>query len=91
MQFYFRTGTTIAGVLLLTLADAIPYEKPYNIARFRLFPGIHKFLSIKSGVNKLDTAQKVYSVNKGLFLGMLSLPWFPYMGRYGDSRSIVLE
>ena len=36
-----------------TLADAIPYEKPYNIARFRLFP---EFLSIESDVIKLDTA-----------------------------------
>ena len=77
----------MASLLLLALADAIPHEKPYNIARFRLFPGIHKFLSIMSDVNKLDTAQKVYSVNKGLFLGVLSSPWFVYMGRYRDSRS----
>jgi len=28
--------------------------------------------SIKSHVLKLDTAQKVYSVNKGLFLGVFS-------------------
>ena len=37
--------------------------------------------SIKSNVFKLDAAQKVYSVNKGLFLGVLSSPWFTYMGR----------
>jgi len=40
-----------------------------------LFPGIHKFISIKSNVLKLHRAQKVYSVNKGLFLGVLSSPW----------------
>jgi len=32
-----------------------------------------------------DTVQKVYSVNKGLFLGVFSLPWFAYMGRYRDA------
>ena len=48
-----------------------------------LFPGIQKFVSIKS--IKLDTAQKVYCVNKGLFLGVFSLPWFAYMGRYQDA------
>ena len=47
-----------------------------------LFPGINKFIFIKSNVLKLDIAQKVYSVNKGLFLGMLFSPWFAYMGRY---------
>ena len=47
-----------------------------------LFPDIHKFVSIKSNVLKLDAAQKVYSVNKGLFLGVLSSPWFAYMGKY---------
>ena len=40
--------------------------------------------SIKSNVLKLDTAQKVYSVNKGLFLGVFSSPWFAYMGSYQD-------
>jgi len=47
-----------------------------------LFPGINKFISIKFNVLKLDTAQKVYSVNKGLFLGVLFSPWFAYLGRY---------
>jgi len=32
--------------------------------------------SIKSNVLKLGTAQKVYSVNKGLFLDVFSSPWF---------------
>jgi len=31
---------------------------------------------VYSNVLKLHTAQKVYSVNKGLFLGVLSSPWF---------------
>jgi len=48
-----------------------------------LFPGIHtSFFSIKSNVLKLDIQPKVYSVNKGLFLGVLSSPWFAYMGSY---------
>ena len=38
--------------------------------------------SIKSNVLKLDTAQKVYSVNKGLFLGVFSSPWFACVGEY---------
>jgi len=53
--------TALASLLLLALTDAIPYEKPYNIALqiyFTLF-------SIKFDVLKLDTAQKMYSVNKG--------------------------
>jgi len=59
-----------------------------------LFPGIHKFVfffSTKCNVLKLDTAQKVYSVNKGLFLGVFSSPWFAYMGRYQDAiyRTLV--
>ena len=41
--------------------------------------------SIKSNVLKLDTAQKVYSVNKGLFLGVFSLPCFTYMSRCRDA------
>jgi len=28
------TRAAVASLLLLMLADAIPYEKPYNIARF---------------------------------------------------------
>ena len=47
-----------------------------------LFPDIQKFIFIKSNVLKLRIAQKVYSVNKGLFVGVLSSPWFAYMGRY---------
>jgi len=31
-QLYFRTGTALASLLLLALADAISYKKPYNIA-----------------------------------------------------------
>ena len=38
------------------------------------FSGIHNFFPIKSDVSKLDTVQKAYSVNKGLFLGVFSLP-----------------
>jgi len=41
--------------------------------------------SIKSYVLELDTAQKVYFVNKGLFLGVFSASWFAYMGRYRDA------
>ena len=66
-------------MILLILADAISYKKSCTSD---LFPGIHKFVSIKSNVLKLDTAQKVYSVNKRLFLGVFSSPWFTYMGRY---------
>ena len=53
ISLYFRTIAAVASLLLLGLADAILYEKPYNIARFRLFP---EFLSIESDVIKLDTA-----------------------------------
>jgi len=57
------------SLLLLALADAIPYEK----------------------LLKLDKSQKAYSVNKGLFLGVFSLPCFAYMGRYRDAiyRALV--
>ena len=50
-----------------------------------LFPGIHKFVSIKSNVLKL---QKVYFVSNGLFLGVLSSPCFTYMGMQVLTRDL---
>ena len=83
----FLTGTALASLLLLTLVDAIPYEKPYHIVRFRFcFLAYISLLSIKSNVLKLDTAQKVYYVNKGLFLGSHGL--HTWAGT--EMRSIVL-
>ena len=47
--------------------------------------------SIKSNLFKLDTALKVYSVNKGLFIGVLSSPWFAYVGRSRNWLAIYRE
>jgi len=72
-------------MLLLALANAIQYEKPYDIVLQIHFPAYTSLVSIKYNVLKFDTAKKVYSVNKGLFLGVFSLPWFAYMGGYHDA------
>ena len=68
----------------------IPYEKPYNIALQIYFLAHTSLFFIKSNVIKLDTSQKAYSVNKGFFLGVFSLPQFAYMGRYWDAIYCVL-
>ena len=74
---FFRTGAPLASLLLFTLADSIlAYKKPYNITRFR-FVSWH----IQAVCLKLDTAKKVYSMNKGLFLGVFSSPWFAMRGQ----------
>ena len=78
-------ATALARLLLLALVNAIQYEKPYNIVLQIYFLAYTSLFSIKSNVLKLDTAKKIYSVDKGLFLGMLSLPWFAYVGRYHDA------
>ena len=87
----FSNTTTLARLLLLALADVIPYEKPCNTALQIYFLAYTSLFSIKSNVLKLDTAQKVYSVNKGLFLGVLSLPWFVFVGGYHDTSSFMLS
>ena len=68
-QLHFRIGTAlhVASLLLVALADAIANKKPCNTALQIYFLAYTSLFSIKS---KLDTAQKAYSVNKGLFLGI---------------------
>ena len=88
-QLRFLTGTALyIASLLLTLADAIPYENPYSTVLQFYFLAYTSLFSIKSNVLKLDTVQKVYSVNKGSLLGVVSSPWFVYMGRYLQDHAI---
>ena len=67
------------------LEGAIPYGKPYHIALQIYFLAYTSLFSIKCNVLKLGTTKKVYSVSKGLFLGVFSLPWFVYVGGYRNA------
>jgi len=78
----FSNATALVRLLLFVLAGAILYEKPYYILLQIYFLAYTSLFSIKSNV--LNQAKKVYSVNKGLFLGVFSLSWFAYMGGYRD-------
>ena len=82
-QLHFWTAA-LASLPLFALAVAISYKKPYNITIQFTFLAYTSLFSIKSNVLKLNTVQKVYSVNKILFLGMVSSPWFAYMSGYHD-------
>ena len=77
-RLYFQTGTALAS-LLLPIYPGRCHSIRETIQHCVLqicFLACTSLFSIKSNVLKLDTAQKVYSVNKGLFLGVFSLPWF---------------
>ena len=79
-------------LFLLAMADAIQYEKPYNIAlQIALFLGKHKFIFHQVWCIKAWYSQKVYSVNKGLFLGIFFVPHHGSCTWAGTKmRSIIL-
>jgi len=74
----------LSRLLLLALADAVPYKKPCNITFQIYFLAYTSLFSVKSNVLKLGTAKKVYSVNKGLFLGVF-LTMVRIRGWYHDA------
>ena len=78
----FSNTTALARLLLLALANAIQHKKPFNTTNQIYLLTYTSLFSIKSNVLKLDTVKKVYIVNKGLFLGVFSLPWFVYVDGY---------
>jgi len=66
----FLNSNSLSLPVFLALADGILYEKPYNIMFQIYFLAYSSLFSINFVVLKLDTAKKVYSANKGLFLGV---------------------
>ena len=92
-QLLFRTAIALILVsqFLLSLADAISYEKPYNSALKIYFLAHTSLFLIKSDVLKFVTVQKTYLVSKGLLIGVFSsyfLAMICACGRVREKQSI---
>ena len=91
--YFQRTGGALPCPVCFFLHWQMLYSIKEAIQHCTLqicFLAYTSLFSIKSNVLKLDTVQKVYSVNKGLFLGVFSSLWFVYMGRYRDTIYLAL-